>query len=98
MKRPELIGLFAQLGKVCEHLGEGKEWESFVIGITDIEFEKLLYTINRQFIYNGWFTKENVQRALLDWSKLLTKEKMEMWLEDYSFSSSLLLIRLVLMV
>jgi Acyl-CoA reductase (LuxC) len=86
VKKPDLIALFAQLGKVCKHLGEGKEWESFEIGITDVEYEKLLYTLNRQFIHNGWFTKENVQRALRDWSYLLTQEKMEKWLFTYSFA------------
>lgn len=87
MKRSELIRLFAQLGKVCEHAGNGEEWVGFDLGITEEEYEKLRYVIHRQFIYNGWFTKENVQRALLDWSKLLTPEKMDTWTSPYPFSS-----------
>ncbi len=88
MKREELIDLFAQLGKVCDALGNSKEWESFKIGVTSEEFEKLQYIVNRQFVFNGWFTKENVQRALIDWSNLLSSEKMNEWLSNYSFSEN----------
>jgi hypothetical protein len=83
VKRIELIALFAQLGKVCSELGKGHEWKSFEIGLTNHEYEKLQYLVNRQFAYNGWFTNENVQRALLDWSNLLTVEKMSNWLLNY---------------
>ncbi len=86
MKRDELIGLFIQLGKVCEELGRGNDWKSLEIGLTEEEYSKLQYTVNRQFVYNGWYTKENVQRALLDWSALLTEDKMKAWLNNYSFS------------
>ncbi|MFA7274348.1 MAG: acyl-CoA reductase [Crocinitomicaceae bacterium] len=88
MKKQELVAIFTQLGKVCRELGEGNEWKSFEIGVTEPEFEKLIYTVNRQFVYNGWFTKENVQRALLDWSNLLTEEKMNAWLSNYSFAEN----------
>lgn len=86
MKRDELIDLFVQLGKVCDALGNEKEWESFENGVTSEEYEKLQYTVNRQFVFNGWYTKENVQRALLDWSNSLTANKMNEWLSPYSFS------------
>lgn len=88
MKRDELIALFVQLGKVCNQLGQGKEWESFEIGVTEEEFARLQYTVNRQFVYNGWYTKENVQRALLDWSNLLTTESMSKWLGNYKFADT----------
>jgi len=88
VKRDELIAIFVQLGKVCDQLGKGKEWESCEIGVTDAEYENLKYIVNRQFVYNGWYTKENVQRALLDWSVLLTEAKMSDWLDNYTFSEN----------
>ncbi len=83
----ELIKLFAQLGKVCGQLGRGECWSDFSIGLSKEEYEKLEAVVNRQFVYNGWFTKENVAKALLDWSFLLTEEKMTEWLESYSFAN-----------
>lgn len=88
MKREELIDLFAQLGKVCQALGKGEEWKDNSLGLTVEEYVKILTVTNRQIVYNGWFTKENVQKALIDWSKLLTKEKMTTWLRDYPFATS----------
>jgi hypothetical protein len=88
VKREDLVALFVQLGKVCNSLGEAKNWKSFEIGVTEEEYAKLQYIVNRQFIYNGWYTKENVQRALADWSVLLTEKKINSWLANYSYSNS----------
>lgn len=87
MKREELIELFAQLGKVCAALGKGEEWKDNSLGLTEPEYEKVLAVMNRQVVYNGWFTKENVQKALIDWYNLLTIEKINSWLEAYTFTS-----------
>ena len=84
----ELIKLFAQLGKVCGQLGRNESWTDFSIGLNKEEYEKLEAVVNRQFVYNGWFTKENVAKALLDWSFLLTEDKMTEWLKPYSFATT----------
>lgn len=86
MKKAEIIGLFAQLGKVCAHLGKDLPWEQGILGLTQAEYEKISVVVNRQVIYNGWFTKENTQKALLDWSNLLTEDQMHSWLSVYDFS------------
>jgi hypothetical protein len=88
VKRDELIQLFAQLGRVFGQLGRGEEWEDFNNGLTVEEYDKLIYVVNRQFVYNGWFTKENVQRSLLDWSLLLTEEKLKAWTLPYKFTEN----------
>jgi hypothetical protein len=88
VKRDELIALFVQLGKVCGELGNRNDCKSFEIGVTSEEFEKLEYIVNRQFVFNGWFTKENVERSLLDWSNLLTEVKMNNWLANYTVSEN----------
>jgi hypothetical protein len=88
VKKEELVDLFAQLGKVCAQLGKGEEWSDFSLGVTKEEYEKLQYVVNRQFVYNGWFSKENVQKSLFDWSVLLTNEKITDWLNGYSYNSS----------
>ncbi len=88
MEKEALIDLFVQLGKVCSQLGQGKDWEDNSIGLTAPEYLKVQTVVNRQIVLNGWFTKENVQKALLDWSELLTEEKMNAWLNAYSFTEN----------
>lgn len=41
-------------------------------------------TIRQAGIYNNWFTKENVEYALKEWSEALTKENLESWINNYS--------------
>lgn len=86
MKKTELINLFAQLGKVMAELGAANEWKDVSSGLTESEYLKIQTVVNRQMIYNGWFTTDNVRKALSDWSKLLTKDEISNWLENYSFS------------
>ena len=39
---------------------------------------------NKSEINNGWFTKWNVETALLAWGKSLNKEDVNLWLEGYT--------------
>jgi len=43
--------------------------------------------VTKQFFYNGWFTAENVRKALLSLGELLSESELENWLSNYSFSS-----------
>lgn len=87
MKREQIISAFAQLGEVFRALGSAKEYPGTSIGITASEYEDLQKVINKQFQFNGWFTKENVQQALLGLGTWLTEEKLSQWLEHYSYNS-----------
>jgi hypothetical protein len=48
-------------------------------------FEKMKEQIEMAVHYNGWFSRENVLFSLEEWSKALTAENLEDWLEDYDF-------------
>ena len=70
---------------MCQ-LGENKEWTDFSIGTTKEEYESLQTLINRQISFNGWFSKENVRKSLLELGLRLNKEELSIWLKDYSYS------------
>lgn len=88
MKQEEIINGFVQLGKLMCALGENKEWMDFSVGVTSDEYLSLQTVINRQVSYNGWFTKENVRKSLLELGNNLSSENLSDWLTDYSFSNS----------
>ena len=46
-------------------LAKETKWNGFSMGVTEKEYAKLQNTINKQLIYNGWFTPENVRNSLL---------------------------------
>lgn len=54
--------------------------------MTQEEYDKLVYIVHRQVVFNGWFTKESVQKALLDWSDMLTEEQLTTWTSKYAVS------------
>ncbi len=81
MEREIVIKGFVQLGKLMNALGNDQEWPGFEIGTTEDEYLKLKGIIGRQFFYNGWFTKENVQQSLLALSEQLKEETLLDWLE-----------------
>ena len=49
------------------------------------EFAKLIENV---YIYNGWFTKENVLSAIDAIAKFLEKDKMEKWISGYDINKS----------
>jgi hypothetical protein len=51
--------------------------------------ESLQEILNKTYVYNSWFTKENTQKALQNIaSEFLAREKLENWLADYSIDYS----------
>ncbi|MFK7786049.1 MAG: acyl-CoA reductase [Crocinitomicaceae bacterium] len=86
MKQKEILGGFAQLGKLMRALGNNNEWKDFSVGVTESEYQTLIGIINRQVSYNGWFTKENVRKALLNLGNQLTEEKLTNWTSNYAFT------------
>lgn len=45
--------------------------------------EELYHVLRQSYIENPWFTMENQRNALKEWAILLTKEKLQQWLEKY---------------
>lgn len=87
MEREIVIKGFVQLGKLMNALGNDQEWPGFEIGTTEDEYLKLKGIIGRQFFYNGWFTKENVQQSLLALSEQLKEETLLDWLQNYNYTT-----------
>lgn len=88
MKKSNFIQAFNQLSFVLDALGENQQWTGFSLGITEQEYSDIQVIINKQFHYNGWFTKESVCNSLSAWGKLLKKENLNAWLEQYSFTEN----------
>ena len=88
MKRENEIQGFVQLGKLMTALGNEETWSGFSIGSTEIEYQKLQEIINKQFVLNGWFSKENVLQSLSSLGNQLTKENLTTWLNDYTYTST----------
>ena len=88
MKQEEIIKAFAQLGKLMVALGEGAEWNGYESGVTEEEYLTLKGVVGRQFFYNGWFTKENVQQSLLALGSQLTEVQLTVWAARYQFSTN----------
>ena len=69
-------------------LGKNETWTDFSIGVTNEEYESLQTVVNRQVSYNGWFTKENVRKSLLELGNRLNESELQEWTARYSFSSN----------
>lgn len=82
VERNSWIKGFAQLGLLMRALGRGEEWGGFVTGVTEEEYNSLQELVNRQVVYNGWFTRENVLRSLLAQGEWLREERLSQWLES----------------
>ena len=88
MKRENEISGFVQLGKLMSALGNEEIWTNYSIGATEIEYQKLQGIIGKQFVLNGWFSKENVLQSLLSLGNQLTENNLNNWLKDYTYSNS----------
>ncbi|UMB54563.1 acyl-CoA reductase [Lutibacter sp. A64] len=51
-------------------------------------FNAFKMQIERAQEFNGWFTKDNVLKALESWNKALTKENLTTWTSKYNFKNS----------
>ncbi len=87
MERNEIIKALDQLGKVFRALGRAEDWAGTQLGVTEDEYLQLQTVINRQQVLNGWFTKDNVQQALLAHGENLTEERLSEWTSKYAYSS-----------
>ena len=88
MKRENEISGFVQLGKLMSALGNEEIWTNYSIGATENEYQKLQGIIGKQFVLNGWFSKENVLQSLLSIGNQLTEINLNNWLKDYTYSTS----------
>lgn len=87
MSKHNIFYALEALGKVMVNLGTDQDHKNHDWGITEEEHLKLLTTINKQFQYNGWFTKEAVKESLKNLGALLKAEDLKQWKTKYTFKN-----------
>ncbi len=78
---------FVQLGKVLQNFVLKKDWKGFESGLTEAEYDDFNYLILKSKSLNGWFTEENVRKAIGGIVNLLNPDKLDEWLSKYQFNS-----------
>lgn len=86
VEKEEIIKSLSQLGALMCDLGENKPWSNYSSGVTEQEYNKLVELIERQHIYNGWFTADNVRRSLKAQGEWLNETSLTNWLSAYRFT------------
>jgi len=77
---------FVQLGKALNEFSQVKEWSGYESGISQSEFDEMNQLIKRLKSFNGWFTEDNVRRSFKGISQMLEEQKIEKWLNNYTFN------------
>lgn len=86
MIREGIIRGIDQLSAIMRSLGENKSWRDYSLGLTEEEYYELNDLIKKQKQSNGWFTEESVRSALKSLGDQFTKDKIDLWLSEYSFA------------
>ena len=73
-----------QLGATLESLANDRSWPGFGCGLTRDEYEELSNIVDRHYITNGWFTRENVIKAFNSWALALEAKNMDAWIGRYA--------------
>lgn len=88
MKREEIIAGFVQLGKALSVVGSDETWPGFQCGLTESEFEDARNRIQKEPLYNPWFTVKNIRFAFLGLSRMLQAEELQTFSTKYTFQKS----------
>lgn len=78
----ERINAFATLGKFLSQYD--KESPAAELGkLNKFFLEEYRQNIEQAGLYNNWFTRENLEHALQQWSEALRKEELQGWVQRY---------------
>jgi hypothetical protein len=83
MTLKQRITAFVQLSEVLKPIAANADWPGYQCGIVESEYNDFKSLIPLLTHHNGWFTPENVRMALGAWSKNLSSEQLNLWLEKY---------------
>jgi len=88
MRKPSEYRIRAinQWGRIFEALGSSAPWPGYESGVTAEEYDELNRIIETHVHHNGWFTENNVRRALFAWSGELQHNRLEEWLNAYTWN------------
>ena len=77
-----------KLGEILKHSSNNDKWPGYSIGVNEDEYNKFVSTLSLVQNHNGWFSLSMVKSMLKTWSDLLTQEKIDQWLSDYTVNRS----------
>lgn len=86
-KRNKIIKALNELGKIMLALGQGKSYGEFSKLLKEDEYQNLQELIEREKIYNGWFTPSSVKKSLSAHGEQLLTENIKPWISHYSWSN-----------
>ena len=82
----ERINAFVKLGEFFNQFLD-ETVNNKVINNADSKFtEGFKHQVKIVKEHNGWFTKDNINYSVLNWSKALTEININQWIEKYSFN------------
>jgi hypothetical protein len=89
MRKPSdyRIRAIDQWSKLFAALGSSAEWPGYESGITEQEFADLNQLIVTHVHHNGWFTENNIRRALFAWGEELSANRLLQWLYRYTWTA-----------
>lgn len=86
MLQNEIKDNFIELGLFLGQFKENSVKQNDSVKNNDLFFDRMSNLIGQSQSYNGWFTPDNVYFALQSWSKALSEENLNKWLNNYDFS------------
>jgi len=88
MKTSDKIELLSKLKCVLVDILDEKVWTETTCGLSQELYDSLIDTINREHIYNGWFTRSNILKAFEGIASWLDPLTLENWLSNYKVTST----------
>lgn len=78
--------VIVRLGQLLTCLGQEAEQRGTAFGFDQEPLAELDELIRREKQHNGWFTEDNVRKAMKRWGQSLSEKEVETWLEPYAAS------------
>jgi hypothetical protein len=85
MNLEQRIEAFAKLGTFFNQFSTSTIEKQENSEFNDLFFDAFKMQIERAQEFNGWFTKDNVLKAIESWSDALTLENLTKWTSNYHF-------------
>lgn len=83
-----MVNVLGKLGEWFELLAKSEDYPGLKSGLTEEEYGNFMQAKDYAQMANGWFTLDEINRALLGWSKSLKREHITTWLSNYKFKST----------
>ncbi|WP_248723382.1 acyl-CoA reductase [Seonamhaeicola sp. ML3] len=88
MQLQSRINAFVKLGDFLSQFSNEVITKDDKIEFNDLFFDGFKHQLKLAKEHNGWFTKENIQFSLKNWSEALTEVNLKKWLKPYTIKST----------